>query len=165
MRNRNATICNAYFRCALIFQPRPWNFYWESTNFWPSHMLLWNSSFWSIFPLQKKPVVLSGVADNTGRTKGSLVILCGCDSYSTQLSTPQGSAHHDIARLKLKVGPVSVSQSRHSASPESVNAVRGWQRLFQTLSHNLAVIESSPESLSLENEKWAVSYISNQKWA
>lgn len=82
-----------------------------------------------------------------------------------QLFTPQGSAHHNIARLKLKAGPVPVSPSRHSASPESVKTVRGWQRLSQTLSHNLAVIESSPESFSLENEKWAASYISNQKWA
>lgn len=108
--------------------------------------------------------MLTGVADSTGRTKGSFVILCGCDSYSTRW-WPQGSPHHDIARLKLKVGPVSVSQSRHSASLESAKTVRGWQPLSQTLSHNLAVIESSPESLSMENEKWAVSYISNQKWA
>lgn len=165
IRNRNVTICNAYFRCALIFQPRPWNFYWGSTNFWPSHTFLWNSSFWSIFPLQEKPVVLPGVADSPGRAKGSLVILCGCDGCST-LWWPQGSPHHDIARLKLKTGPVPVSQkSRISASLKSVKAVRGWQHLSQTLSHNLAVIESSPESLSLENEKWAVSYISNQKWA
>lgn len=131
----------------------------------PSHMLLWNSCFWSIFLLQEKPVVLTGVADSTGRTKGSFVILCGCDSYSTQLFTPQGSAHHDIARLKLKAGPVPVSQCRHSASLEPVKTFRGWQRLPLTLSHNLAVIESSPESFSLENEKWAVSYISKQKWA
>lgn len=72
---------------------------------------------------------------------------------------------HGGARLNLKVGPVPVTQSRHSASLQSLKAVREWQRSSQTLSHNLAVIESSPESLGLENEKWAVSYISDQKRA
>lgn len=35
IRIRDVTICHAYFRCALIFQPRPWNFYWESMKFLP----------------------------------------------------------------------------------------------------------------------------------
>lgn len=94
----------------------------------------------------------TGKQRTEGRTKGSLVILCRCDSCSTQW-WPQGSPHHGIARLQLKAGPVAVSQSRQSASLESVKTVRGWQHLSQTLSHNSAVIESSPESLSLENEK------------
>lgn len=108
--------------------------------------------------------MLTGVADGTGKPKGSFVILCGSDSSSTEW-WPQSSPHHGVARLKLEVGPVLMPYKQTFGLTRVCEDCQRAATFTPTLSHNLAVTESSPESLGLETVKNGLSHISDQKWA